>query len=471
MASARESKSVALVGRPNVGKSRLFNRLLGRRVSIVHDQPGVTRDIVAEPLAGGAVLMDTGGMGATPEMTQKQIAEATNEQANFAIDAADIIVFVVDSQTGIVPLDTDIAQLLRASGKRVVLAVNKVDVPSHSARAAEFHRLGFPEVFEVSAEHGSGVDELRELLESECGDMYPAGDDGGERVKICVAGRPNVGKSSLLNRILGEKRLIVSDVAGTTRDSVKCDIDAVLKNGEEMKFRLFDTAGLRVKRKTNTSLDYLSSLRTRKAIAASDVVLLVIDAMEGVSELDKRLAGEILETGAAVVVVVNKWDYATETFSREPLRGYKNIREFGKSFEAAVRAALPSVGKAPIYFVSARDNVGVEKLLEAAWRIFRRANAPVPTSKLNACLRRLLEDNPPKYVSGKQFKAYYCVKLASRPFTIRIYCNRAEILAENYRRYLAGGFSEEFGLGGVPVKIEAVGKRPAERRGGGAREK
>ena len=451
-------KSVALVGRPNVGKSRLFNRLLGRRVSIVHDQPGVTRDIVVEKLAGGSLLMDTGGMGATADMTQKIIADATNEQANFAIIAADIIIFVVDSQMGLTSLDQEIAQLLRTSGKRIIVAVNKIDLPMHAERSAEFHRLGFKDIIEVSAEHGYGVDSLISLLEAECGEISAIDDDSASRVKICVAGRPNVGKSSILNRILGENRLIVSDVAGTTRDSVKCDIDATLKNGEVMKFRLFDTAGLRAKRKTNTSLDYLSSLRTRKAIESSDVVLLVIDAMEGVSELDKRLAGEILETGASVILVVNKWDYATETFAKEPLRGYKDIKEFGKKFDEAVRKALPSIGASPMYFVSALENKGVDKLLEAAWRLQGKANAPVSTSKLNSCIKKLLDANPPKYISGKRFKAYYSVKISSHPFTIRMYCNRGEILTETYRRYLVNGLRDALNLGGVSIKLETVGK-------------
>ncbi len=465
-----ELKSIALVGRPNVGKSRLFNRLLGRRVSIVHDQPGVTRDIVLERISDNALLMDTGGMGATAEMTEKIIADATNEQANFAIVAADVIVFVVDSQAGLTALDEEIASLLRSSGKKVVLAVNKVDLPMHEERAAEFHRLGFRDVVEISAEHGYGMDALAGVLERECGDIStPPSDDSADRVKICVAGRPNVGKSSILNRILGEERLIVSDVAGTTRDSVKCDIDAPLKNGETMKFRLFDTAGLRVKRKTNTSLDYLSSLRTRRAIEASDVAILVLDAMEGVSELDKRLAGEIVACGASLIVVVNKWDYATETFAKSPLRGYTDIRQFGEKFDEAVRRKLGAIGDSPIYFVSAKDNKGVDKLLEAAWRMYRKMNSTVPTSKLNSCVKKLVDTNPPKYVDGKRFKVYYCVKIASRPYTIRMYCNRADSLTETYRRYLVNGIRDSLNLGGVSVKIETVGKTPQtlqERLGG-----
>ncbi len=402
-----ELKSIALVGRPNVGKSRLFNRLLGRRVSIVHDQPGVTRDIVLEKISDNALLMDTGGMGATAEMTEKIIADATNEQANFAIVAADVIVFVVDSQAGLTALDEEIASLLRSSGKKVVLAVNKVDLPMHEERAAEFHRLGFRDVVEISAEHGYGMDALAGVLERECGDISTPPSD--------------------------------------------------------------DTAGLRVKRKTNTSLDYLSSLRTRRAIEASDVAILVLDAMEGVSELDKRLAGEIVACGASLIVVVNKWDYATETFAKSPLRGYTDIRQFGEKFDEAVRQKLGAIGDSPIYFVSAKDNKGVDRLLEAAWRMYKKMNSTVPTSKLNSCVKKLVDTNPPKYVDGKRFKVYYCVKTASRPYTIRMYCNRADSLTETYRRYLVNGIRDSLNLGGVSVKIETVGKTPQtlqERLGG-----
>ncbi|MBO7521705.1 MAG: 50S ribosome-binding GTPase, partial [Opitutales bacterium] len=224
-----DCKSIALVGRPNVGKSRLFNRMLRRRVSIVHDMPGVTRDIVAEKLPCGVLLMDTGGIGATPEMTQKVIADATNEQAEFAISAADLIIFVVDSQEGLLPLDEQIAEKIRKSGRAAILAANKADIPEHDSRAADFCGLGFEKVCPVSAEHGRGMDELWEAVQYYLGELNDeskeAAQEGESRVKICVAGRPNVGKSSIGNRLLGSKRLIVSDVAGTTRDCVRCDID------------------------------------------------------------------------------------------------------------------------------------------------------------------------------------------------------------------------------------------------------
>ncbi len=453
------SKSIALVGRPNVGKSRLFNRLIGRRVSIVHDKPGVTRDIVVEKLSESLLLMDTGGMGATTQMTEKIIADATNEQANFAITVADTIVFVVDLQSGLLPLDLEIAKLLRSSGKDVIVAVNKVDLPQHSELAGDFYSLGFKNIVEVSAEHGYGVDVLVKLIEDKYGAIPErVEDDGKERIKICVAGRPNVGKSSILNRLLGEKRLIVSDVAGTTRDSVKCDIDVPRKDGETLKFRMYDTAGLRQKRKTNTSLDYLSSLRTRKVISACDVVFLVIDAMEGVSELDKRLAGEIAEAGASIIVVVNKWDYAVETFSKKTLGNYKNLQEFGKSFEDAVRAQLPFIGNSRIYFVSAKDNTGIDKLPEAAARIYAKMNSAVTTGKLNSVIQSLIDENTPRYVSGKRFKVYYCVKVSSRPYTVRMFCNSVQSLSHMYRRYLTNGLRDALNLGGVAINLELVGK-------------
>ena len=459
-------KSIALVGRPNVGKSRLFNRLMGRRVSIVHDKPGVTRDIVAERLADNILLMDTGGMGAKSSSdTDAAIAKATEMQAKFAVDMADAIIFVVDSQDGLTPLDEDIAQLLRTSGKPVILAINKIDVPSHQLRAADFYRLGFKYNVEISAEHGAGLENLLEDLECIVGRIEPpTSDGGGDRIKIGVVGRPNVGKSSIVNCLLGEERLIVSPIAGTTRDSVKFDIDVPLKDGTEMKFRLYDTAGLRAKRKTNSSLDYLSSLRTRRALSCADVVFLVVDAKDGVGELDKNLAEEIFEEGASVLVVVNKWDYVFEAFSGKGIGKYKDSKEFGRDFEKAVRASLPFLGKVPVLFVSALKNFGVEKLMNAAWKMYRKANMQVSTGRLNSTLKTLVEENPPKYVSGKQFKIYYCVKVSDRPFTLRLYCNTPGALSRSYERYIVNALRDKLGLGGVAMRLELVGKPKRSER-------
>ncbi len=460
--SDNSEKCIAIVGRPNVGKSRLFNRLLSRRVSIVHDMPGVTRDIVAEPLGEGIVIMDTGGMFASESMAGKVIIEATNAQAEFAIVAADLIIFVVDSQDGLTPLDERIADLLRSSGKDILLAVNKVDVPNHEDKISEFYALGFKDIIGVSAEHGLGAEKLRLLIEKRFGAIKEVKNLREEgRIYLSVAGRPNVGKSSLGNRLLGAEKLIVSDIAGTTRDSIWHDIDFKLDTSEDVhKFRLFDTAGLRVKRKINTSLDFLSSMRTKQAIGNSDIVLLVLDAMEGVSELDKRLCGEILAEGASIMIVVNKWDYAVKAFNKEPLRGYENIEQFKKSFEEAVRKQLFFIGESPIYFVSALENRGLKTLLVGVSKLYQKMMKPLQTSKVNAAISQLLLDNPPKYVGGKRFKVYYAVRTSSRPMTFRLYCNRSDVITKTYERYLENGLREKFKLGGIALKLEMVGKAP-----------
>ncbi|MBR4597328.1 MAG: ribosome biogenesis GTPase Der [Opitutales bacterium] len=457
-----ECKSIALVGRPNVGKSRLFNRMLRRRVSIVHDMPGVTRDIVAEKLPSGVLLMDTGGIGATAEMTQKVIADATNEQAEFAISAADLIIMVVDSQEGLLPLDEKIADKIRKSGRDAILAVNKADIPEHDSRIADFCRLGFEKVCPISAEHGRGMDELWQAVQFYLGELKDEpkeADEGAEsRVKICVAGRPNVGKSSIGNRLLGSKRLIVSDVAGTTRDCVRCDIDFENNRGDVLKFEFFDTAGVRAKRKVNTSLDFFSTMRTKEAIAKCDVVMLVIDAMNGVGEADQKLAGEILETGAAVMLVVNKWDYAAEAFKKDGVRGYESISSFREKFEEAVREKLFFLADSPIHFVSAKENKGMEGLLIGAAKLYRKMRKPLPTSKINSLLADLVEANPPKYVNGRRFKIYYAVQTSSRPITLRLYCNNADILSDAYKRFLENSMRENFKLGGLAMRLELVGK-------------
>ncbi|MDY6069330.1 MAG: ribosome biogenesis GTPase Der [Opitutales bacterium] len=450
-------KSIAIVGRPNVGKSRLFNRILKRRVSIVHDRPGVTRDIVAEKLPNGTVLMDTGGLGATEDTTEKVIAKATDIQAEFAMNTADIILFVVDSQEGLTPHDQRIADSLRKSGKQTALVVNKTDLDSHKDRNHDFYTLGF-ETFFVSAEHGLGMDSLIAYLEKNCGsfDVEPISEP--MRVKICVAGKPNVGKSSIGNRLLGSQRLIVSDVAGTTRDSVKCDFLHTTKRGANVDFRFFDTAGLRAKRKINTSLDYLSTVRTKDAIAKCDVVMLVLDAMTGVTELDKKLAGEILDAGAAVMVLVNKWDLAVDLFKKGTLRGYTSIRDFRTKFEEAVRKELFFLEDAPISFVSAKNDTGLDTILDASYAMYKRAYKELPTGRLNSVVRDLVDSVPPKIVGGKRFKVYYCLQISNRPTVIRMYCNSFAKLDGNYYKYIEKNLRKTFSLGGVSLKFEFKGK-------------
>lgn len=348
--------SVAIVGRPNVGKSRLFNRLVGRRISIVHDRPGVTRDVVVADSPEGYVLMDTGGIGMQPEMTSVEIQNATEQQADFAIRAATLLLFVVDGREGLIPLDETLAIKFRKMGKEPILVLNKMDDPERGYSSSEFAKLGFNTVVGVSAEHGHGVGELIEEIAGKLPPVSPLpSSDQSTRTKIAFIGRPNVGKSSLCNRLLDMERLIVSDVPGTTRETVELDLDYQAEGqGKPWCFRLFDTAGLKRKNRVDTSLDYFSAVRTKHAIEAVDVVFLVLDAREGVTKQDKILAGHVLDEGKSLSILVNKWDLALESFRKDPLPGYEDEKDFRKSYIKSVRKELFFIPDSPISFVSAQ---------------------------------------------------------------------------------------------------------------------
>jgi len=386
------SRTVALVGRPNVGKSRLFNRLCGRRMSIVHDQPGVTRDLISAEVEGDYTLFDTGGIGMEWEMTPKQIAEAAETQVDFAIRAAQVILFVVDARSGVTAIDERVAETLRRHGKEVIVVANKVDSEREEAAADEFAVLGLGEVVAVSAEHGRGVSDLEAAIGGLLGPKPPAPPKPVEaRIPISLVGRPNVGKSSLGNALLESPRLIVSDVPGTTRDSVELDLDYHHPDGETLKFRLTDTAGLRMKRKVDSPVEYFSGVRTQHAIENSEVVFLVIDAAEGVTRQDQALAGEILDAGKALIVVVNKWDLIIERWQEEPIEGYKNLKHFLTKYEASLRKEMFFLPDPPVRFVSARTGFKVESLLEHAAAAQATLDLKLPTGRLNRVIHDMFE--------------------------------------------------------------------------------
>ncbi len=464
-------RSVALVGRPNVGKSRLFNRLAGRRISIVHDQPGVTRDLVTTqvpPERGGYLLMDTGGIGLTPGASSAAIVKATEEQVDFALAAAGLVLFVTDAHAGLTTADERIAENLRSFRKPTILVVNKADdIRRENEATGEFSRLGFKQVVYVSAEHGHGIDPLLNIIFQIIGKTPEAVAPVGavpERVKFALVGRPNVGKSSLGNALLNDKRLIVSEVPGTTRDAVTIDFDYVTPEGEKWPFTLYDTAGMRHGSRVDTSVEYFSQNRTREAIAESDVVFLVLDALDGVTKQDKMLGGEILEQGKGLVMVVNKWDLAQKRFEREPLEGYANIGEFRKSFLRAVESQMFFLPASPVIFTSALEGTAVTDILKEAHALFTMMRKPLPTSLLNRMIRGFLEASPPKFVGTKRFKCYYAVQVARHPLTIRMYCNRAEKLDDSYARSLASNLQTTFKLRGCPMKFDLIGKPPRSER-------
>jgi len=462
------SRTVAIVGRPNVGKSRLFNRLARKRISIVHDQPGVTRDVIsAEVKDGGYTLLDTGGLGFKDgDITPAALIAASEEQVGFAMDAADLILFVVDGLEGMTSLDQRIAQMLRKNQKNVLLVVNKADFNDDKIDLAEAYRLGLGEPVRVSAEHGSGEEDLRVAILSKIGpDPADAPNADGttktaaDPLCVCFIGRPNVGKSSLSNRLLDSDRLIVSEIPGTTRDAVALDFMFKGRDGEMYPFKLIDTAGIKAATKLASPIEYFSRLRSLDAIKETDVVFLVLDAIDGVTQQDKAIAGEAVKEKKPIVVLVNKWDLVHESFAKpEGVRGYDSERDYREKYEKAIFERLFFTPGAPLIFVSAMSGYEISRMLNAAVKLNRMLDTKISTAKLNKVIGYLSERNPPPSIGGKRFRMYYATQTGTRPFRIKIFCNRKEKLTEQYRRYLEAGLVDEFGLNGCPIYFDLVGK-------------
>ena len=454
------TQSVAIVGRPNVGKSRLFNRLAGRRISIVHDRPGVTRDVVVADSPQGYTLMDTGGIGMLPEMTPTEIQQATEDQADFAIRAADLLLFVVDGREGLIPLDETLAIKFRKMGKKPVLVVNKLDEAEKNYSISEFARLGFEQTVGISAEHGHGMDNLLSTIAGWLPPPpAPADEDIESRTKIAFIGRPNVGKSSLCNRLLNMDRLIVSDVPGTTRETVELDLDYQVEGQDDVwRFRLFDTAGLKRKKRIDSSLDYFSAVRTKHAVESVDIVFLVLDAREGVTKQDKVMAHHVLSEGRALSILVNKWDLALESFRKDPLPGYEDEKDFRKSYLKSLRKEFFFLPDSPVSFVSAKTGYSIKDFLQVAQDLDSRMDKALSTSALNKLIGDMWEHRPPAKIKGKRFKVFYAVQVENRPFRIKLFCNREERLNDQYRRYLEKGIQQKFGLSGCPLKFSLAGK-------------
>ncbi len=454
------TQSVAIVGRPNVGKSRLFNRLAGRRISIVHDRPGVTRDVVVADSPQGYTLMDTGGIGMLPEMTPAEIQQATEDQADFAIRAADLLLFVVDGREGLIPLDETLAIKFRKMGKKPVLVVNKLDEAEKNYSISEFARLGFEQTVGISAEHGHGMDNLLSTIAGRLPPPPAPADEGVEsRTKIAFIGRPNVGKSSLCNRLLNMDRLIVSDVPGTTRETVELDLNYQVEDQDDVwRFRLFDTAGLKRKKRIDSSLDYFSAVRTKHAVESVDIVFLVLDAREGVTKQDKVMAHHVLSEGRALSILVNKWDLALESFRKEPLPGYEDEKDFRKSYLKSLRKEFFFLPDSPVSFVSAKTGHSINDFLQVAQDLDSRMDKTLSTSALNKLIGDMWEHRPPAKIKGKRFKVFYAVQVENRPFRIKLFCNREERLNDQYRRYLEKGIQQKFGLSGCPLKFSLAGK-------------
>ena len=427
---------VAVVGRPNVGKSTLFNKLIGKRLSIVEDTPGVTRDRIyakGEWRNRQFMLVDTGGIETS---TEDVILKQMRQQAELAIERADVIILVTDVRCGVTADDSAVASMLQKSGKPVILAVNKCDtIGEPPMELYEFYNLGIGDPYPISAAHGHGtgdmLDALYEYLPEE-----DAEDDDEDNIKVAIIGKPNVGKSSLVNRIAGEERVIVSNVAGTTRDAT----DSVVEN-EEGTFTLIDTAGIRKKAKVTERIEHYSVLRAYMAVDRADVCLILIDAAEGFTEQDSKVAGYAHEQGKASIIVVNKWDLIE--------KDNKTMREY----EDKLKNDFSFMSYAPFLFISAKTGQRVQKLFSLIREVYLQNNIRISTGMLNDVLAYATTRVQPPSDKGKRLKIYYITQASSKPPTFVIFVNRADLFHFSYQRYLENQIRSTFGLSGTPVRF------------------
>ncbi|HHT27513.1 MAG TPA: ribosome biogenesis GTPase Der [Firmicutes bacterium] len=432
---------IAIVGRPNVGKSELFNRMAGERISIVENQPGVTRDrIYAECmwLNRPYMLIDTGGilLGDTGD-----IEAATLYQARLAIEEADIIIFVVDVKDGVTSADREVAQVLRQTQKPVLLVVNKVDNLKLEADSYEFYSLGIGDPITVSATHGRGIGDMLDAAFSHLPEQ-PAQLEEDERIRVAVIGRPNVGKSSLINSILGRERVIVSNIPGTTRDAIDTDFSR-----GDTHFTLIDTAGIRRRAKVDEAVEHYSVLRALKAIDRSDVCLVIIDATEGVTEQDARIAGNAHEAGRACVIVVNKWDLVEKDSNTM------------KAYDARIRQDLRFMQYAPIVYISALTGKRVQDVLDLIEYVAQQHALRVPTGRLNEVIHEAVALREPPHDKGVRLRIMYGAQVSVKPPTIVLFVNRPDLMHFSYERYLENQLRAAFGFVGTPLRIKVRSTR------------
>jgi GTP-binding protein len=434
------NRTVAIVGRPNVGKSSLFNRLAGKRIAIVHEQSGVTRDrMAAEVQAKGErfELIDTGGIGLLDRQSAPDAIEAgILDQVRAAIEDAGLILFAVDVTSGITPLDEEVARILRESGREVWLVSHKADNKTLDDQSVEFDQFAFP-VYPVSSLHNRGVDPLVSDILKHLPEMEnPTIEDP---LRVAIVGRPNAGKSSIINRLVKGSRVIVSDIAGTTRDSIEVPFQ-VGEGDQARHYRLIDTAGLRKWGKVKEAVDKYSNLRTAKAIDRSDIALLVMDAGEGPTVRDKKIISRIEASEAGCLVIVNKWDLADEVTTQ-------------RKYTEALRRELPYLGHVPILYGSALSGFNMKRMVDAIEEVARNIATPMATGVLNRVLRDAFDKTPPPMVKQRRLKMFYATQVGIRPVRIKIFVNSPSLLTQAYKRYLERRLRETFGLEGAPLVL------------------
>ena len=449
---------VALVGRPNVGKSTLFNRIVGRRLAVVSDVAGTTRDrLYADAEWGGVAftIVDTGGIEVTEGRNTAPLSEDSEQflplirqQAVIAMQNADVIVQVVDGQTGITAADREVASILRQAKKPVIVAANKLESSKLWDTAYEFYELGLGEVFAVSALHGAGTGDLLDAIV----ESIPPSDPDEEEdtsIRIAILGRPNVGKSTLLNKMIGEERVIVSPIAGTTRDAID---EKIRWHGQD--FTIIDTAGIRRRGKIDQGIEKYSVLRAIKTLRRADVALLLIDGVEGVTAQDAHIGGMLVEENVGVILVVNKWDAVEKDTHTMPV------------YEADVRRELAFLSYAPLMFISAETGQRVNKILETVMTVQEARHTRLSTSEMNDLMRDIIAHHPPPTKAGTQLKFYFATQVAVAPPTFVFFVNRPEMLHFGYERYMENRIRERYPFTGTPIRLLFRGRKTDERKPG-----
>jgi GTP-binding protein len=459
MNDTNKSPNVTIVGRPNVGKSALFNCLVGRKIAIVHDQPGITRDRISAVCTRGGqpfVVWDTGGVGGAGE---SELSTEVRRAAEEAIRDSDLLLFLVDAKEGLTPLDQELARMLRKSEKPVVLVVNKIDTEKHENLAVDFASLGFSQSVPVSAAHGRGISELIETIDQLL--PFPSAADQSlltshQSLSIAIIGRPNVGKSSLINSIVRSERAIVSELPGTTRESVD-----ILYERKGQKFLFIDTAGIRRRGKQSSSVEVFSVMRAERSIRRADLCVLIVDLTMGVTAQDKRIAGLIQKARKAAIVVLNKWDL---------IRPKRSERKMMAQLVNETRARIFFLNYAPVLIASALTGENIEKLFEVIAKVQRAAQERIGTGVLNRLLRSAFAANPPPMVSGRRLKLFYVAQAsgipeaALEPLEFVLFVNDPRLLSETYRRYLEARIRKARPYRGLPIILTCRPRQETRRK-------
>ncbi len=444
MSTFSQTRTIAIVGRPNIGKSALFNRIVGRRVSIVHEECGVTRDrVVCEAVWNEQYfdVIDTGGLGTMDSGSAHDIImDSTHKQVAVAIEDAAAIIFVVDITTGRVPMDEEVARLLHRANRPVFIAANKADTSARDEQALEFEKLGFP-VFSVSALHNRGIDTLLQVAL----EKLPAATPREKRtpLRVAVVGRPNSGKSSYINRLLNSERVIVSEIPGTTRDSI--EIPFTIGSGPHARhYVLIDTAGVNRRTRLSGAVEHYSNLRAEESIETADIVVLLMDASEGPKLQDKKLAAKIIEAQKGCILAINKWDLA-------------EAEEITQTrYEAALRKELQFLDFAPLIFLSAKSGYNIRRTVEMIDYISDQVQIKLSTGVLNRILQDAVQQNPPPSVNGRPLKIYYATQAGVKPVRVKLFVNNVLRATSSYKRYLDHKIRKAFGLEGAPIDLKFV---------------